>query len=195
MATNASRPVSSMDLLSLPEEVILTVLSYFDSTELCLVEITCSYFRTLLDTSKLWKLLCDKDFSSFPRYRCQTNGYPKDSFKLSYQWLLQEVKRERITVNDLDTLDWLFNYHPLAGGMGRLTLVSCSFDVSFLSLHPFPPLPYSIEDDGSILQISDFPPHDISRLPDGEWLIKNENVTFVSHDTRGTLNYRGRGFQ
>jgi hypothetical protein len=195
MTSNVSGPVSSMNLLSLPDELIQSVFSFVDAKDLGLVEITCAYFRTI--TSPLWKLCCDKDFSSFPRYRCQTNGYyGKDSYKLTYEWLFREVKRARITNNDLETLDWYFNFLPSAGGRGRFTLMECVFDQQFLTIPPFPILPYSIQEDGLYLQVSEYPLHDIERLPDGEWLIKNDAVTIVScAGYGGTLRYQDRGFQ
>ena len=44
------------------------------------------------------------------------------------------------------------------------------------------------------LTIANFPKHLVDRLDSWEWMIYNENVTFVSCDEAGTLTYTGRGF-
>lgn len=181
-------------LLSLPDDVVHCILSYLDPQGLCRIETVCLYLKGV-DTTVQWQTCCDVDFSTYPRYNCKTNGYPTVSFKQAYEWLKKETTRSKIGHNDLESLNWYFNFHPRAGGMGRDSLVRCKFARRVLQLTGYPPLDYFIEEDGACLFISNFPPHFVSRLPDGEWLVKNENVTFVSCDDRGTLNYRGRGFQ
>jgi ribosomal protein L37E len=184
-----------MILLSFPEDLLQQITSYLDAQDMCRVESTCRYFRAILDTTNLWKIRCDQDYFAFPRYQCQRHGYPRESYKTSYEWLFKEVRRAEVTKDDLESLNWYFNYAPVAGGRSKETLVKCVFRDDFLDLVGYLPLPYFLSVDGSIVGIGSFPPHDVSRLPDGEWLIKNDSVTFVSCDSEGTLNYRGRGFQ
>lgn len=184
---------SSLQLSSLSDEVLLYILSFSDAEDLCSIESSSKFFQNSLDTSFVWKNLCDQTFSTFPRYACQKYGYPLDSFKETYHYLFKAVRRTQIEDSDLTSLRWYFNYHPIAGGRGKETLVECEFTGIFLNLNGYPPLPYTLR--GSILQVSNFPQHTVSRLPDGEWLIHNDMVTFVSCDSEGTLNYRGRGFQ
>ena len=45
-----------------------------------------------------------------------------------------------------------------------------------------------------VVRIANFPPHEIKRLDDGQWLIYNENVTFVSCQRGELPTYDERGF-
>ena len=65
-----------------------------------------------------------------------------------------------------------------------------------LSPHVTPPVGQgeSLEPPQHLL-ISNFPPHEVTRLADEwEWMVSNDNVTFVSCDEAGTISYAGRGF-
>jgi hypothetical protein len=181
-------------LLTLADEILRYIASYGDVQDLCRIESTCNFFHESLDYSKIWKARCDTTFDTSPRYKCQKHGYPCQSYKESFEYLYKEIRRTKMQVKDLVSLRWFFNFHPIAGGRGRETLSECQFSRLAVTVNEFPPLPYTLQE-GTILRISDFPPHEVSRLPDGEWLIVNEFVTFVSSDADGTINYRARGFQ
>jgi hypothetical protein len=181
-------------LLTLADEILRYIVSYGSVQELCRIESSCKFFRESLDYSKIWKTRCDETFEIFPRYACQKHGYPSESYKDAFEYIYKEIRRTKMQVNDLVSLRWFFNFHPSAGGRGRNTLSECEFSRLDVTVNEFPPLPYALQE-GTVLQISDFPPRVISRLPDGEWLIMNEFVTFVSSDADGTINYRARGFQ
>jgi hypothetical protein len=170
----------------------MTFMNYRDLTQF---EQTCESAYRLVASTLAWKYRCDSDFVPYPRYDCQKYGYPCEDYKKSYRYLFSEVRRKKIHIHDLESLDWYFNYTPVAGGRGKDTLVSCSFRDGQLHLVGYPPLPYYISLDASLLGIGIFPPHHVNRLPNGEWLIINENVTFVSCEPNRILTYRDRGFQ
>lgn len=84
---------------------------------------------------------------------------------------------------DLAELRWGFNFSARAGGGGLQTAQLVRFDggrEGSLHMQGYPPLPYSLGDDGLELHISNFPVHHVRREPSGEWSIRNENVVFIS---------------
>jgi hypothetical protein len=149
-----------------------------------------------------------------------------DTWKQRYVWMKREIQRTHITISELENtgddhddhddddlrnIVWWFNFTPSAGGRGNETLCRVQFSQGFLfvPLPLFLPMPYRLivdeaDDDGEedgqrrqYMQILDFPRHHIQGLHEsGEWLITNDNVTFVScssgiEDDRPTYNERG----
>ena len=169
-----------MVLCTIPDDVLHHVMLFLTAQDTCRLTSTCTHIGRVIDASKQWKTLCDRDFKDFPRYNCETNGYPNTCYKVSYRHIIAEVQRTTINPADLEFLNWYFNFSPAAGGRGKATLVECSFIDGCLILDEYPPLPYYIIDESRSVNIAYFPPHDVSRLPDGEWLIRNENVAMVS---------------
>ena len=109
-----------------------------------------------------------------------------------------DVTRTRITVEELESRRWHFNFTPEAGGRGAATLRTCSFRGDSMCVPGFPPLRFRLVDSErrQWLFVNNFPPHTVERrAADGEWIIKNENITCVScHETEAPT-YRDRGFQ
>jgi hypothetical protein len=197
--------MTSIDLLGLPDFILLHILSYTETNDLVRVEMVSIRLQNL-ETEELWKARCNDCWKEFPRYRLtgsrqrwldeQLKYY---SWKARYAWVKQDLSRTTLTKAELESLDWYFNFTPLAGGQGKDTLRRCIFRDGLLLAAGFPPLPYSLVNMGSrkqALAINDFPVHFVERLKSsGEWLIKNSNVTFVSCDEAGSLSYTDRGFQ
>lgn len=175
-----SKLQSTMALFSIPDDVLQFVMLFFDAEDMCKLESTCSHMGKMIEKTNQWKRLCDRDFELLPRYNCARHGYPNASYKVSYREIFTEVRRTQITPEDLESLSWYFNFAPAAGGRGKETLVECKFEDSCLILDEYPPLPYFVDDDSPLLRIAFFPPHVVSRLSNGEWLITNDNVALVS---------------
>lgn len=147
------------------------------------------------------------------------SSIPRVRWKDRYRLTEHDVARTEITDEEIEKLGWYFNFTLGAGGLRGDTLQRCFFKSGLLFLEDYPPLPYEIKTyatpkparsrwdvNGQTgqtgqtstrqwLKIAHFPPHFISRLSESaEWLIANENVTFVSCDEKGTLCYTGRDF-
>ena len=193
-----------MSYTALPDSLILAVASFLPAKELCRLErIDKRTYR--LDKDDLWQSLCEKRWVNWPRYKLTptrmewiNENLSNMTWKDRYVWGEEDVRRTRITWEELGSLKWFFNFTPSSGGRGRATLQKCSFQQGFLFLSQYLPMPYrlEVEDGVQYLGIYHFPPHKIDRLPCcGEWIITNENVTFVSCDDDETVTYRGRGFQ
>ncbi len=150
---------------------------------------TCSRMRRIIEKLNQWKKLCDQDFEFLSRYKCAKHGYSDASYKATYRQISMEVRRTKITPEDLEFLSWYFNFTPAAGGRGKDTLVKCKFYNSCLILDEYPPLPYFVTEDSHFLQIAYVPPHQVSRQPDGEWLTMNDNVAFVSFGPESKDNF------
>mmetsp|Transcript_42351 Transcript_42351/g.128469 ORF Transcript_42351/g.128469 Transcript_42351/m.128469 type:complete len:236 (-) Transcript_42351:638-1345(-) len=139
------------------------------------------------------------------------------NWRRRYMWAERDVRRRTTSLSELEGLNWFFNFTDSAGGKGGESLSRCHFTndaVLCVLAPPHPPgaplrppfvLAYAplscelLDGDGpgaQRLRIADFPLHDIGRISeDGQWIITNENVTIVSTDDEGTLNYTGRNFQ
>lgn len=173
----------SMQLLSIPDDVLQHTMLFCDAQDTCRLELTCSHMKRFIETKNQWKECCDRDFKYFSRYNCQLHGYPNASYKISYRLLLREIGRTIITVDDLESLNWFFCFTPAEGARGNKTFNKCKFaNRLFQTLLIDPPLPYFVSKNGSlvVVGIANFSALDFSRLPDGEWLIKHDAVVFVS---------------
>jgi hypothetical protein len=194
-----------MSFASLPDTLIVTVASFLPAKDLCKFEMVDKRTNRHIDKGHLWKKLCVDRWKNWPRYKLTSsrmewieNHLHHLDWKNRYKWVEEDVARTRITWEELESLDWFFNFTPVAGGRGQETLRKCQFQQGFLFLSQFLPMPYRLEvvEGTQYLRVYHFPPHLIDRLPCcGEWIISNENVTFVSCDEGETLTYRGRGFQ
>ena len=130
---------------------------------------------------------------------------PNSTWKDRYRTIEIQATTMKLKLEDLQQLDWYLSF-VLSGvrGEARTDFFPVSFTSDGVLRCPgYPPLPYEIREEGppnspsrlranqrgdqpfSISQwlwINDFPPHFITRKQSSaEWLIVNENVTFVSH--------------
>lgn len=192
-----------MSFSALPDAILKDIASFLLPTDLGHFEMvnrrTCR-----LDTDELWKWLCSDRWKEWPRYRLTAErlvwireNLSNLNWKGLFVWTEKDVKRTRITWEELEALSWFFNFTPQAGGRGSATLQKCRFNQGLLFLSQYLPMPYRLEvtDGSQYLRIYHFPPHRIDRLPNAEWIITNINVTFVSNDDNEALTYRERGFQ
>ena len=124
--------------------------------------------------------------------------YSWTSWKEAFRWTDTDSNRTVLLNDELQQLAWYFNFTPKAGGRGRDTLLKGRFAGTRLLLPEYPPLrSYLVTDQSSAKQflvISNFPWHEIERLPNGEWLITNPNVTLVSSYRGVEPDYDERGF-
>lgn len=196
---------ASVDLEGLPDSLLLNILSFTEVPELVRVELVSIRLQNL-DTGALWNAICQDCWKPYPRYRlseARVRWLDKHmkyySWKARFAWVQIDLSRTTMTQEELERLDWYFNFTPQAGGRGKETLRRCIFRDGMLLVVGFPPLPYSLVQIGSrkqALAINDFPLHFLERIfSNGEWLIKNANVTMVSCDESGSLSFTDRGFQ
>lgn len=201
MSTAAAENSSeNYDFLStLADDLILNCEAFLDYQSLGRMQCLSQRFHQQLETAEtIWEERLRQDWIGFPRYRSDRRDYSNEftTAKDAYKFVFRDVRRTNITEEELVRLKWYFNYTEAAGGRGRDTLLECEFaQDSFLYVGGYPPLPFELAVNGTILRVGSFPDHPIERLGDGEWLICNDAVTFVSCDEQGTLNYNGRNFQ
>ena len=201
-------------LLLLPADVKSSILEYFDYRSLSQMECVCSDFcttvnqETVVVNEKLWRTLCDHDWASYPRYHhrmfrdkhndctVKPQSYGK-TWKEAYRFVHRDVRRNWLNNREAESMEWYFNYTPQVGGRGKQTLKKLRFSGGFLELEGHAPLPYRLTSSGGKQQmiVAHFPSYDINRLPNnGEWIVTNEYVTFVSCLCREHLQFNGRGF-
>ena len=147
-------------LVGLPQEILLNVLAMLDHKGLTRVEATTKITRAL-DVDKLWYTLTERALSRksgrFSVARWQAR-FPDASWKLRFMHIDSENKRRNITEAELSegsdqSLRWLFNFKPAAGGASTATIqegrfVSEEREDAQGSLHMqgYPPLPYKLVD-------------------------------------------------
>ncbi len=198
--------VASSQLEStVPDAILLDIASYLDGTDLMQFELISNKFRSLNDSldKEVWQQICHKRWMAWPRYRWKNlqeshRHLIRKTWKQRYLWVEMDYSRTRITVEELETSQWYFNFTPEAGGRGSETLTRCFFGRGFMIVFGWPPLRCRLVDDENQqkLYVSDFPPHTIERrASNGEWVIKNQNVICVSSHETDTLTYRDGGFQ
>jgi len=209
------------DFSSLADELLLHAASFLAPVDLLQLECLSSYTNHL-DTDIIWRKACQRRWQKWPMYqslltseerssrssgrnRCNDPRLVGVGWKEKYRIVECDVIRTEITMEELEDLNWYFNYTTGAHRILDVTLLKCSFKDSFLFLEGYPPLPVYIKEQEppqpppnqwfSIcadefaarpfskrqwLQIAEFEPHFISRTHDAEWLIMTVNVTFVS---------------
>jgi hypothetical protein len=193
-----------MSFHALPDAIVKHIASFLPVKELCHFEQLDRRTRAI-DTDEIWRKACENRWRRWPRYKLTPSrlrwieeNLPNLSWKRRYAWGEGDASRTRMMWEELESLSWFFNFTPQAGGRGNESLRKCRFSQGMLFLPQYLPMPYRIEvsDGVQFLCIYHFPPHRIERLPCcAEWIMTNENVTFVSSDQNDTLTYAGRGFQ
>jgi len=155
-----------------------------------------------------WCHLCSVEWASkSPRYTLTTErameltkAFPGRPWREHFRHAMLDGRRKELHPEELQSLRWAFNFTPLAGGVGKGSMQFVEFrpqnegsSQGVLLMQRYPPLPYKLSSDGKVLLIADFPPHYIERLDSWEWVITNQNVTFVSC-VGDDVRYTQRGF-
>ena len=187
-----------------PDAVLLSVAFYLDGDDLMRLELISKKIRGLNESldREVWQELCHRRWMAWPRYRWKNlqeshHHLTNKTWKQKYLWVEADYSRTRITMGELETSHWYFNFTPEAGGRGSETLTRCFFERGWMLVDGWPPLKCQLVDGGRVqkMYINNFPPHTVKRRANGEWIIKNQNVAVVSSHETDTLAYRERGFQ
>ncbi|CAK0837506.1 unnamed protein product [Prorocentrum cordatum] len=142
--------------------------------------------------SAAWRTACERQWGSkSSRFHLTdersaelARAFPGASWRQLYHSHMSAA-REPFGPRHLTELSWGFNFTREAGGVGLMTAQIVRFEdksesmgCSVLHMRGFQPLPCRLH--GSVLQIANFAPHIIRRLPSWEWQIANSNVIFLS---------------
>lgn len=188
----------------IPDAMLLTIAMYLEADELMRFEILSKKFCGLKENldKEVWQVVCHRRWKDWPRYRWENlrkshANLTTKTWKQRYLWVGADYSRTLITTEELETRLWYFNFTPESGGRGLETMRKCGFFRNNMFVPGYPPLGYELVVSGQRqwLHIGMFPPHTVDRLANGEWIIKNQNVTFVSNHETEKLTYRERGFQ
>mmetsp|Transcript_4049 Transcript_4049/g.8587 ORF Transcript_4049/g.8587 Transcript_4049/m.8587 type:complete len:249 (-) Transcript_4049:2019-2765(-) len=192
---------------TLSDDIQLMIASFHLPLDLLNVACVSNQFRGL-NVDRIWKERCSERWKEWPRYRMSSSRIsylesklPNTCWKQRFLWVEKDVVRTTLDQEEFESLGWYFNFTPSAGGRGDETLTRCIFRNGLLHLArlEYPPMPYRLDNVNSSQQrliILPFPSHNIQRIDeDKEWLITNENVTFVSCGDEGELRFKMRGFR
>jgi hypothetical protein len=186
---------------SIPEALLLVITSYLGIEDLMSFELVTRKFRDL-PLEGLWETMCHRRWKAWARYRWENlqkshRHLTLKTWKQRCLWVEKDFARTKLSEEELETRLWYFNFTTEAGGRGADTLRKCYFHGGYLFVPDFPPFPCRLINDGPAqrLHVEHFPPHAVERLlSNGEWVIKNQNVTFVSCHEMDTLTYNERCF-
>ena len=210
-AGDVEPPNAASGLASLSEDILCSSLApYFEAADMLILPCVSRGLRAFdPNLDSLWRKRCCARWQNWPRYRLTderdralAERFPSFTWKEKYLWAEKDSIRTTLTKNELEGLGWYFNFTASAGGREDESLTHANFrdgSLHLIGMPHYPPMPYRLVNVNSSqqqLMIVPFPSHNISRNEeDREFLITNENVTFVSCGSGGELRYRQRGFR
>lgn len=116
--------------IGIPDELILGALSFVEAKDLINFQATCKRYRNL-ETEDLWRALCAHRWQGWPIYSSddrlrhnpneEREESPASTWKGRYEWVERDFRRTEITQDDLESLEWHFNFLPWAGGSSNGT--------------------------------------------------------------------------
>ena len=140
---------------TLVDELLLEVASCLPAPGLLQLQATCHRMRAL-PTAPCWRSLCAAEWDARPRFRLTParelwlrQNLPL-SWKERFEWFERDARRRTITLTELTTLRWFFNFTLSAGGRGEESRCEVRFTEDHLHVPGYPPLPIELID----------PPHD-----------------------------------
>ena len=119
---------------TIPDDLLVTVASFLHTPN-DLLNYTAACHRTLaLPTDHLWRALCETRWNAWPRYALTaernawfTQHQPDLGWRARYRHVEADAARTSITIAELVSHHWFFNFSPSTGGQGRLTLKQARF--------------------------------------------------------------------
>ena len=172
---------------SLPEECVVHALCFLEPED------AIRFTRTTKDTAALVtkhdKILFRPALQRLSEWRQGTSPLPEASALSCRDWFVHEradLKRTAITQGDLVDYIWRLRFRE-RGHAGVQTRELPPRAVRFVPNGPFllegfPPMPWSVAEDGLSVVIANFPPHRVQRRAyyDHGWTLENENVILWS---------------
>jgi tetratricopeptide (TPR) repeat protein len=165
----------------LPNEVCDLIMQFLDPSSLMQCESTCTKLRQLARQTYLWKNHCHRRWTGKieNEYTALFHGAAIEKhWKLYYYEAERYYKRDKISEDDLCNSKWTFNSHFNNGG-GDVDPVFHR-DRSYTSQITARGMKWRILDEGSMVQVHQFPPLSVSRMPNGGWQMINEYVILAS---------------
>lgn len=115
----------------IPDDLILVVLSFLEAKDLVRFQATGKRYHQNLDSDDLWQVLCTRRWQDWPIYSSndELTGRRDDSssgeavvegpsalsWKDRYKWVEIDFCRTEIPQEELERLEWHFNFLPCAG--------------------------------------------------------------------------------
>ena len=131
------------------DELLLEVATCLDAPGLLDLQATCRRLRAL-PTDPCWAKLCEAEWQPRPRFRLTPARelWLRQNLPLTwrerYEWFQIDARRKVISVTELTTLRWWFNFTPAAGGRGESSRCEAHFTVTHLHVPGYPPLPIEL---------------------------------------------------
>ena len=137
----------------IPDELILVCLSFLQAKDVLTFQETCRRYQNL-NAEDHWRALCERRWQDWPIYLADdrlrrdpsevVEGSPASTWKDRYKWVECDFRRTEITQEELETLEWHFNFLPWAGGNSNGTGTrspayfhrNCLYLVNYLWIYP-----------------------------------------------------------
>ena len=107
---------------NLPDDLILIALSFLNAKDLLSFQATCSRYFHLDNLQDHWRDLCRYRWKNWPMYALNERLNSGEiiigdqSWKQRYRWVEGDYKRMHISNEEVESLEWTFNFLPWAGG-------------------------------------------------------------------------------
>ena len=172
------RPIESF--LSDSDVAVSCAFCFLSAEDLAAASMASTMWKTTARLDLLWLNLArarwhDKQNHRLTPARLQNIRCSRECVPCFERYAAAERDARRITISraELCSIDWRFS-----DGLQRPR-----FKVNGdLCMELYPVLHWSFTENGSIM-IEKFPEHTVHRTPDWGWVIRNENVSFISHES------------
>eukprot|EP01122_Echinamoeba_exundans_P013782 TRINITY_DN6072_c0_g1_i1.p1 TRINITY_DN6072_c0_g1~~TRINITY_DN6072_c0_g1_i1.p1 ORF type:complete len:298 (-),score=39.23 TRINITY_DN6072_c0_g1_i1:95-928(-) len=169
----------SLQLESLPEECLLSILSFLDVLGLCRMCQCSSRWNTLSCDDSIWIPICrerwaDKQNKDLTSLRFEQLQNTLLGFKCWYRHEEIDAKRTEINMDDLVSNVWSFRFH-YGGNYAQFPTFTSEYKLYMEGRS----MRWRFTDDNKI-QVEQYPPLSATRLSNWGWKLQNNFVNFTT---------------
>eukprot|EP00941_MAST-03F_sp_MAST-3F-sp1_P005756 g5756.t1 len=158
---------------SLPEDILIVFTFYLSPEDLNSMRTTSSVLGLTATNDVPWQQLALTRWRSrhLETIRPSLEQWiaEKRSWREIFHRVEKDAKRTSITSDEICRLQWAFS-----DGRQTCNFSKCDSGRCTLRMQSYPEMPWRLEENGTVVLISSFPPHFVERLDSWGWAIKNQ---------------------